>query len=212
MTQRPSRDSSELPSAQDDPAEIELTDDDILEAMREIPGYLDITAMDFRAVYRLAHRHAIDRLFSGITAGRLMRREVSPLTPEIPLAEAIPSFVRQGLKSLPVVDGQQRVLGILTETDVLRWLGAETFLGLLARVIMDDSCIKSEQHHRPVGEFMTSPVVSVPLDAGLRELLAAFAGHPGRAMPVISTDGRLAGLLLRKVFLSAYHPDRQSWG
>lgn len=196
----------------DDPTEIELSDADILEAMREIPGYLDITTMDFRAVYRLAHRHAIDRLFSGITAGRLMRREVSPLTPEIPLAEAIPSFVHQGLKSLPVVDGQRRVLGILTETDVLRWLGAETFLGLLARVIMDDSCIKSEQHHRPVGEFMTSPVVSVPLDAGLRELLAAFAGHPGRAMPVISADGRLAGLLLRKVFLSAYHPDRQSWG
>lgn len=210
MTKHPSRESSEQPSAQDDLAEIALTDADILEAMREIPGYLDITTMDFRAVYRLAHRHAIDRLFSGITAGRLMRREVSPLTPEIPLAEAIPSFVRQGLKSLPVVDGQRRVLGILTETDVLRCLGAETFLGLLARVITEEPCIRSEQHHRPVSEFMTSPVVSVPLDAGLRELLAAFAGHPGRAMPVISIDGRLAGLLPRKVFLTACHPDRRS--
>jgi len=210
MTQRPSRDSSEPPSAQDDLAEIELTDDDILEAMREIPGYLDITTMDFRAVYRLAHRHAIDRLFSGITAGRLMRRAVSPLTPETPLAAAIPSFVRQGLKSLPVADGQQRVLGILTETDVMRRLGAETFLGLLARVIAGEPCIEPELHHRPVSEFMTSPVVSVPLDAGLRELLAAFADHPGRAMPVISADGRLAGLLLRKVFLTACHPDHRS--
>ncbi|MTW21487.1 CBS domain-containing protein [Allochromatium palmeri] len=210
MTQRSSRDSSEPSSAQGDLADIEFTDADILEAMREIPGYLDISTMDFRAIYRLAHRHALDRLFSGITAGRLMRREVNPLTPEISLAEAIPSFVHQGLKSLPVVDGQQQVLGILTETDVLRWLGAETFLGLLARVITDEPWIKSDPYHRAVGEFMTSPVVSVPLDAGLRELLAAFASHPGRAMPVLAADGRLAGLLQRKVFLAAYHPDRRS--
>lgn len=190
--------------------EVELTDDDILEAMRDIPGYLDITTTDFRAVYHLAHRHALDRLFSGITAGRLMRREVRPLTPDIPLAEAIPSFVRQGLKALPVVDGQRRPLGILTETDVLRGLGAETFLGLMARVIADAKCIKSEQHHRPVGELMTAPVVCVPVEAGLRELLAAFASHPGRVMPVLSADGRLAGLLPRKVFLNACHPERRS--
>ncbi|AFL73696.1 CBS domain-containing protein [Thiocystis violascens] len=209
MTESSSADPLAPTSSQDDLAEIEITDDDILEAMREIPGYLDITTMDFRAVYHLAHRHAIDRLFGGITAGRLMRDQVSPLTPDIPLAEAIPSFVRQGLKSLPVVDGQRRVIGILTETDVLRALGAETFLALLARVIADAGCIQSEQHHRPVGDLMTAPAVSVPLDAGPRELVAAFASHPGRAMPVISADGRLAGLLLRKVFLTACHLDRE---
>jgi CBS domain-containing membrane protein len=209
MNLNPSALPSDPIATEEDLAELDLTDDDVLEAMREIPGYLDITTTDFRALYHLAHRHALDRLFSGITAGRLMRREVRPLTPDIPLAEAIPSFVRQGLKSLPVVDGQRRVLGILTETDVLRGLGAETFLALLARVIADAKCIKSEQHHRPVGELMTAPVVSVPLDAGLRELLAAFASHPGRAMPVLAADGRLAGLLPRKVFLNACHPDRR---
>ncbi|NEX20707.1 CBS domain-containing protein [Thiorhodococcus mannitoliphagus] len=209
MNLNPSLAFSDPLSAEDQIAETNLTDDDILEAMREIPGYLDITTSDFRALYHLAHRHAVDRLFSDITAGRLMRREVRPLTPDTPLAEAIPSFVRQDLKSLPVVDGQRRVLGILTETDVLRGLGAETFLALLARVIADAKCIKSEQHHRPVCELMTAPVVSVPLDAGMRELLAAFSRHAGRAMPVLTNDGRLAGLLPRKVFLNACHPDRR---
>ncbi len=207
MTQSPSALPSEPTAAQDDLAELDLTDDDILEAMREIPGYLDITTTDFRAVYHLAHRHALDRLFHGITAGRLMRREVCPLAAYTPLAEAVPSFVRQGLKSLPVVDGQRRVLGILTETDVLRGLGAETFFALFARVIADAGCIKSHHHHLPAGELMTSPAVSVPEDAGLRELLAAFGSHPGRAMPVLKADGRLAGLLQRKVFLNACHPD-----
>ena len=190
-----------------DITEIDLSDEDILEAMREVPGYLDITTTDFRVLYHLAYRHAVDRLFSEITAARLMRRDLRPLRPDDSLAEAVPSFVRQGLKSLPVVDGQRRVVGMLTETDVLRGLGAETFFALLERVITDAKCIKSEQHHQPVRELMTAPVISVPAGAGVPQLIAAFASHPGRAMPVLAADGRLAGLLQRKVFLMACHPD-----
>jgi len=209
MIQSLSASPSEPNTVQDDLAELDLTDDDIIEAMREIPGYLDITTTDFRTIYHLAHRHALDRLFSGITAGRLMRREICPLEANTPLAEAVSSFVRQRLKSLPVVDGQRRVLGILTETDVLRGLGAESFFALLARVIADAGCIKSHQHHLPVGELMTSPAVSVSEGAGLRELHAAFSSHPGRAMPVLRADGRLAGVLQRKVFLNVCHPDHR---
>lgn len=42
--------------------EPELTDADILDAMQQIPGYLDISTEDFRIIYHLAWRHAIDRL------------------------------------------------------------------------------------------------------------------------------------------------------
>ncbi|WP_343031232.1 hypothetical protein [Thermochromatium tepidum] len=52
----------ETPSALD---ELELSDADILEAMREIPGYLDISTDDFRAIYHLAYRRARERLLSG---------------------------------------------------------------------------------------------------------------------------------------------------
>lgn len=42
--------------------EPELTDEDILDAMQHIPGYLDITTEDFRLIYHLAWRHAVARL------------------------------------------------------------------------------------------------------------------------------------------------------
>lgn len=42
--------------------EPELTDEDILDAMRHIPGYLDISTEDFRVIYHLAWRHAVARL------------------------------------------------------------------------------------------------------------------------------------------------------
>jgi CBS domain-containing membrane protein len=42
--------------------EPELTDVDILDAMQHIPGYLDISTEDFRIIYHLAWRHAVERL------------------------------------------------------------------------------------------------------------------------------------------------------
>ena len=42
--------------------EPELTDEDILDAMRHIPGYLDISTEDFRVINHLAWRHAVARL------------------------------------------------------------------------------------------------------------------------------------------------------
>jgi CBS-domain-containing membrane protein len=42
--------------------EPELTDEDILDAMQHIPGYLDISTEDFRVIYHLAWRHAVARL------------------------------------------------------------------------------------------------------------------------------------------------------
>ncbi len=42
--------------------EPELTDEDILDAMAHIPGYLDISTEDFRVIYHLAWRHAMERL------------------------------------------------------------------------------------------------------------------------------------------------------
>jgi len=42
--------------------EPELSDEDILDAMQHIPGYLDISTEDFRIIYHLAWRHAVARL------------------------------------------------------------------------------------------------------------------------------------------------------
>ena len=43
-------------------AQIELTDADLVAAMRQIPGYLDISIGDLLAIYRQAHRCALKRL------------------------------------------------------------------------------------------------------------------------------------------------------
>jgi len=42
--------------------ELELSDEDILDALAHVSGYIDISTEDFRTVYHLAWRHAVARL------------------------------------------------------------------------------------------------------------------------------------------------------
>ncbi|HQY28718.1 MAG TPA: CBS domain-containing protein [Burkholderiaceae bacterium] len=198
--QRPSGDPDGVP-------DLELSDEDILDALKRIPGYVDITTEDFREVYHLAHRHAIDRLVGQLRASSLMRVDLTPLRPDMPMDEAARTIVRIGYKALPVVDADGRVIGMLTETDFLRRLQVDTFLELLLRLLDDAGPMKHRCHETTVREAMTAPVVSVRPQARFGDLVTAFRSHPGRSMPVVDEDGRLRGLLLRKDFLGAFE-----WG
>lgn len=184
--------------------EIDLTDDDILDAMQHIPGYLDITTEDFRSVYHLAYRHALERTFKGVTAGRLMRRAIEPLQPDTKMDKAARILADSGYKGLPVVDANGCVIGMLTETDFLKRLKADNFLELLLRMLDDSFEFTHRCHETAVSAAMTQPAVTVGPDAGFLETLDAFHRHPGRSMPVVGNDGRLLGLLLRKDFFASY--------
>lgn len=185
--------------------ELELSDQDILDAMQEIPGYLDISTEDFRLIYHLAHRHALQRLFRGLRADQLMRADIEPLHPDLRLDQAAAAMVRQQRKSLPVVDAQGRVIGILTETDFLRHLRADSFLELLLQLVEDSSAFSHRCHELTVRETMSADVVCVGPGEGFSGMVRAFRAHAGRSMPVVDADGKLLGLLLRKDFIHASH-------
>jgi CBS-domain-containing membrane protein len=179
-----------------------LTDEDVLDAMNRLPGYLDITTEDFRALYLLAFEHALTRLVGGLRAGDLMRSAETRISPELTLRVAVETMAAQQLKSAPVTNSEKMVLGVLSETDVLRRLGVGTFLELItqppARRADLDTCLDGTA----VRDVMTAPAVTVDLDADFEIILRAFQSHAGRRMPVVDSRGRLQGILARKDFLA----------
>ncbi|WP_296700390.1 CBS domain-containing protein [Thiocapsa sp. UBA6158] len=194
----------------DEIRELELSDADIIDAMREIPGYIDITTTDFRTIYHLAHAHAVERMNSRMCARNLMRSPIQPLHPKTPLYQAAGLFVRQGVKALPVVVGGGLVSGILTETDILKRLGADSFLELLPRLLEHCDQLAECCHETATSMMMTSPAVTVTEQAGFSEIMSAFRNHGGRSMPVVDGRSRLVGLLMRKDFLASCQLDLQS--
>ncbi len=187
--------------------EIDLNDEDIIDAMRHISGYLDISTDDFRSIYHLAHQHAVGRLVGKVKAEYLMRTGIEPLLPDMYLDEAAKNIVRSGLKGLPVVDEKGCVIGILTETDYLRRLKVGSFLELLLGILVEGFELYHRCHETRVEEAMTTPAVTLTRDAGFQEVVRAFHHHDGRSTPIVDTEGRLLGILLREDFFAALHKE-----
>ncbi|MDR3394360.1 MAG: CBS domain-containing protein [Parasulfuritortus sp.] len=195
-------------STKEQELEIELSDEDILDAMKHFEGYVDVFSDDFRAIYHHAHHHAVRRLTAGLKAEKLMRRNVPLLSPDLTLDLAAQTIVQSGYKGLPVVDPNGMVIGMLTETDFLRRLKVDTFLELLLNMMAGDYKLAHRCHDTPVGEAMTAGAVCVAVDAGFADIFRAFREHEGRSMPVVDATDRPQGLILRKDFLSAAHLER----
>jgi CBS domain-containing protein len=83
---------------------------------------------------------------------------------------------------LPVVDGDNRVLGIITETDLL----VETNLNL------------------KVGDIQTMEVVTVHEDTSLEKIIRMFMSKRVRCIPVVNNRKQLVGIVGRKDVLSYY--------
>jgi CBS-domain-containing membrane protein len=185
-------------------AELELSDEDILDAMQRLPGYLDITTEDFRAIYHVAHAHALARMFGDLRAAGLMHTGLQPLHAEMSLEAAARAMLSQGTKALPVVDGENRVVGILTETDLLRCRGVHSALALWLATAVAGSSPDPHPLAAKVGTAMTIPAIAVDQNADFHAIAAAFHRHPGHTMPVVDAESRLCGLLSRKQFIAAY--------
>jgi len=134
---------------------------------------------------------------------------LAPLRPDTGLRDAAKRLVAQGRKSLPVVDDREVVVGILTETDVLRCLDADSALDLLLRLTDNRLAVSANCDRRSVADSMSAPAVTVGEQARFRQIMSAFRRHQGRSMPVVDEQGRLRGLLLRKDFLHACHLEEQ---
>jgi CBS-domain-containing membrane protein len=176
----------------------DLTEADVAQGMADIQGFLDISPEDFRELYHAAARHALQRLAGDPKARALMRTGGPLLRPHHGLGVAVASMAGAGVKSAAVVDDTARVIGILTETDVLRRLEARSSLDLLMRLTAGGGGAVTGWSRARVDSLMTAAVISVRAEADLLEMAAAFRRHGGRAMPVVDATGRWLGMLARK--------------
>jgi CBS domain-containing membrane protein len=179
---------------------IEIKDEDILEAMRAIPGYLDITPGDFNEVYRLAFQHALERLSRAVTAAEIMTTDVVAVNPDTPLAEVAAAMGRRGVSGVPVIDAERQVVGVISEKDFLAHLGVKeprNFMSLLADCLKTKGCGGLPIKLALAKDIMTSPAITVALDTPVRNLAALLTLKSINRVLVTDPAGRLLGLVSR---------------
>ena len=200
-----------MPDAPDKPEStstpgIEIKDEDILEAMRAIPGYLDITPGDFKEVYRLAFQHALERLSREVTAAEIMTTDVVTVTPDTPVAEVAAAMGRRGVSGVPVVDAGQKVVGVISEKDFLTRMGvqdAKNFMSLVAGCLKTKGCMALPIKVTLAGDLMSSPAVTVAPDTPVKDIARLLTQKSINRVAVTGPDGRLLGLVSREDIVKA---------
>ena len=190
----------------DFPFGIELKDEDIYEAMKSIPGYLDITPGDFKEVYQLAWRHALERLSRVVTAQEIMTREVVSVRPDTPLAKVAEAMGMRGISGLPVTDAAGRVVGVISEKDFLTHMGVpepQNFMTLVASCLQSRGCVALPIKQRQAADLMTSPAITVGPETSIKEIAAILTAKGINRVPVADPEGRLLGIVSRGDLIKA---------
>jgi CBS domain-containing membrane protein len=188
-----------------DSSGLDITDKDIYEAMRDIPGYLDITPGDLKEIYRHAYRHAVKRLATSVKARDVMTRNVVSVAPGTLVPEIARVMAEHGISGVPVVE-EGRVVGVISEKDFLAHMGsqgAETFMALLAELLDRKECSTEPLQSQTARDIMSIPPIVADEDATLVEIAALFTlNHVNRA-PVVDKEGIMIGIVSRDDLVKA---------
>jgi CBS domain-containing protein/PII-like signaling protein len=130
----------------------------------------------------------------------IMREEVLTVGPATPVAQVVTLLLERGVRCLPVVDGEGRPVGIITDGDLLRRAGLTARLGvhadLPAEVVRADLAALRESTDS-AGDIMTRGVITVRDGDTVRTAVARMAKHGLKRLPVVSETGRLVGMVSR---------------
>lgn len=137
------------------------------------------------------------------TVADVMTRDVITVTPETPLSEAIGIFVDRKISGLPVVDAEGKLLGAISETDLMwREKGIEPapYIMFLDSVIYLQNPAKYDRDlHKvlgqTVGEVMTRHGISIAADRTLQAAAKLMYDKQIHRLPVVDEEGRVIGIV-----------------
>jgi CBS domain-containing protein len=140
----------------------------------------------------------------------VMTADPVTVTPLTPLKYVAGLLVKQQVTAVPVVSLQRKVLGIITETDLLRKEELQRDPDASHSVHLNYRARRDIVTAQTAGEIMNLVAVTVRPDASVAEAARLMDGHNVTCLPVTDEDGRLLGMVgprnILRIFL---RPDEE---
>jgi CBS domain-containing protein len=136
-----------------------------------------------------------------MNAADVMTRNILSVRPDAAIAEAIKLMLDNRISGLPVIDEAGRLVGILTEGDLLRRgeTATERHRPRWLEILMGPGRLAEEYvrtHGRKIGEVMTRDPVCVRPDTALKEIVELMERHRIKRVPVLEGEV-MVGILSR---------------
>ena len=188
---------------------IDISDDDILAAMKEIGGYLDISFGDFKELYHIACSHALKRLMQSVKARDIMTKKVVYVYKQTSSREVAEVMAKNNVSGIPVIDDGEQVVGIISENDFLSHMGKKeikSFMNIIALCLEDKGCLAMPISNQNAEDIMTSPVITANEETPVSDIVNLFAQKNINRVPILSQDKKLVGIVSREDALQTVIP------
>jgi CBS domain-containing protein len=158
-----------------------------------------------------------------VKVSEVMRREVVTVHPDSPLIQVVELLLDKDFTAVPVIDDNGKVVGMVSDNDLLERGGIRVTLSLKRATDPDfvRELHKSLQDPgRKVSEVMTREVVTATPDIILGQAAKLMVAKHLKRLPVVDQEGKLVGILGRldilntiaAVHLPEWHPEAHRAG
>ncbi len=180
-------------------SKIELTEDDLREALKEFGGYVDITENDLKKLYEIAAKISRGRCIHSWLASEIMSRDIITAKEDTDIHEAGRLLIKHKISGMPVIDNENHIVGMITEADLL------TIAGIPRGHVFNDVVMKyvlnkpTPQHRagKKVKDIMSSPVITVSPDTTVKKIAIILDEKRIKRVPVVDEANKLVGIVSR---------------
>jgi CBS domain-containing protein len=135
-----------------------------------------------------------------VKVSEVMRREVATVQPHSPITEVIELLLDKDFTAVPVTDEQGKVVGMVSDSDLLTRGGMNVTLSL--KRAADPEFVRKlheslEDPKRNVSEVMTREVVTTSPEVVLGRAAKVMVEKHLKRLPVVNQEGKLVGILGR---------------
>ncbi len=186
---------------------VDISEQDVIAAMKDIQGYLDISPGDFREVFQVAYKHALQRIWNSRVAQDMMTQPVQCLGADMDLIQAATFLAEKRFSGVPVVDTNGSIVGVLSEKDFLAKMGLGqplSFMQIVAHCLTNKGCMATSLRNHAVSEIMTTPAITAGPEITMGEISSLFIDKQINRLPIVDTKGRPLGIVTRTDLVQSY--------
>lgn len=127
----------------------------------------------------------------------LMTEDVVALKPHDTLATLRDLMYERRIRHMPIVDGEGRLIGLVSQRDLLR-------NSLIEQVRVPEAVEQAVLERLEVRDLMTTKIESVRPDADVRVAAQILLDHKIGCVPVVGAGKKLVGILTESDFVRLF--------
>ena len=140
--------------------------------------------------------------------GALMVDDVVTAKYDTPFKEVARRLGEHRISGLPVIDEDDKVIGVISETDLMlrqaQEPGPDTCLNYLRRLRHTVRETMAKSRARTAGGLMSAPAVTVRAGAFVPEAARLMTEHGIERLPVVDEEDRLVGIVTRRDLITVF--------